>query len=87
MYLYPRIRLSSKAIAAAEKDNMQPDAFYAMAMLEETGVCVVPGSGFGQAPGTYHFRSTFLPEEHLFDAFCHGLEKFHASFMNKYKDE
>jgi alanine transaminase len=87
MYLYPRIRLPPKAIAAAEKVNMQPDVFYAMAMLEETGVCVVPGSGFGQAPGTYHFRSTFLPEEHLFDAFCHGLERFHASFMNKYKDE
>lgn len=44
------------------------------------------GSGFGQQPGTFHFRSTFLPEEHLFDTFCKDLEKFHGDFMTKYKD-
>ncbi|KAI8878165.1 PLP-dependent transferase [Backusella circina FSU 941] len=87
MYLFPRISLPRRAIEAAKEANMQPDAFYAMAMLEETGVCVVPGSGFGQEPGTYHFRSTFLPEEQLFDQFCHSLEKFHSSFMDKYRDE
>jgi hypothetical protein len=27
------------------------------------GICVVPGSGFGQKDGTYHFRTTFLPPE------------------------
>lgn len=36
--------------------NMAPDMFYCMKLLEETGVCVVPGSGFGQREGTYHFR-------------------------------
>jgi alanine transaminase len=25
-------------------------------MLEETGIMTVPGSGFGQREGTYHFR-------------------------------
>ena len=39
------------------------------------------GSGFGQKENTWHFRSTFLPEEHLFDDFCSGLEKFHAQFI------
>ncbi|MEA3307073.1 MAG: aminotransferase class I/II-fold pyridoxal phosphate-dependent enzyme, partial [Elusimicrobiota bacterium] len=34
---------------------------YCMELLEKTGICVVPGSGFGQAPGTLHFRTTFLP--------------------------
>ena len=24
--------------------------------LEQAGVCCVPGSGFGQVEGTYHFR-------------------------------
>jgi alanine transaminase len=85
MYLFPRIRLPSKAIEAAQKANMQPDAFYAMAMLEATGVCVIPGSGFGQEPNTYHFRSTFLPEEHLFEKFCGALEKFHKEFMDKHR--
>ena len=35
---------------------MKADAFYCFQMLEETGICVVPGSGFGQVDGTYHFR-------------------------------
>ncbi|KAI9486342.1 MAG: pyridoxal phosphate-dependent transferase [Benjaminiella poitrasii] len=86
MYLFPRIRLPNKAIKAAESAGMTPDSFYSMAMLDTTGVCVVPGSGFGQEPGTFHFRSTFLPEESLFDEFCTSLQKFHKDFMNKYSD-
>ena len=31
-----------------------------MRMLEAVGVCVIPGSGFGQKDGTWHFRTTFL---------------------------
>lgn len=38
---------------------MAPDMFYCMKLLEETGICVVPGSGFGQREGTYHFRYHF----------------------------
>lgn len=30
--------------------------FFCMKLLEETGICVVPGSGFGQREGTFHFR-------------------------------
>jgi len=36
--------------------GLAPDAFYCYQLLEETGICVVPGSGFGQREGTYHFR-------------------------------
>ncbi|KAJ8653842.1 hypothetical protein O0I10_010523 [Lichtheimia ornata] len=86
MYLFPRVRLPKKAIDAAKAANMSPDAFYALQMLEATGVCVIPGSGFGQEKDTWHFRSTFLPEEHLFDQFCSNIEKFHKSFMNEYRD-
>lgn len=38
---------------------MAPDMFYCMKLLEDTGICVVPGSGFGQREGTYHFRYHF----------------------------
>ncbi|CAJ0756885.1 9905_t:CDS:2 [Entrophospora sp. SA101] len=56
-------------------------------MLEETGVCiVVPGNGFRQKEGTWHFRSTFLPPEELFDGFCKKLEEFHKSFLLKYSN-
>ena len=30
--------------------------FYCMTLLEEKGICLVPGSGFGQREGTFHFR-------------------------------
>ncbi|KAG2228677.1 hypothetical protein INT48_004820 [Thamnidium elegans] len=86
MYLFPQITLPPKAIEAAKEKKMTADSFYALSMLDSTGVCVIPGSGFGQEPGTYHFRSTFLPEEHLFDGFCAGLQDFHKSFMDKYRD-
>lgn len=36
--------------------GLAPDMFFCMRLLEETGICVVPGSGFGQREGTYHFR-------------------------------
>ncbi|KAF8940952.1 pyridoxal phosphate-dependent transferase [Dissophora ornata] len=86
MYLFPQIRLSKKAIAAAKEAGKSPDEFYCMAMLEATGVCMVAGSGFGQVEGTAHFRSTFLPQPELFDDFCSGIKKFHEGFMDKYRD-
>lgn len=39
--------------------SLAPDMFYCLKLLEETGICVVPGSGFGQRQGTYHFRSVY----------------------------
>lgn len=48
MYLFPRLHLSQKAIKAAEAENVAPDGFYARRLLQETGIVVVPGSGFRQ---------------------------------------
>ncbi|KAH9280476.1 Alanine aminotransferase 2 [Echinococcus granulosus] len=62
MYAFPRLELPPKAMRAAELANMPADAFYVTKLLEETGVCVVPGSGFSQKPGTFHFRTTILPK-------------------------
>ncbi|CAG8502168.1 2564_t:CDS:2 [Dentiscutata erythropus] len=84
MYLFPRIRLPVNAIEAAKAAGKQPDEFYCLEMLNVTGVCVVPGSGFGQEDGTWHFRSTFLPPEELFDGFCERLKNFHREFLAKY---
>jgi alanine-synthesizing transaminase len=39
------------------------DAQFATQLLMEKQVLVVHGSGFGQAPGTKHFRIVFLPDE------------------------
>ncbi|OZJ04312.1 hypothetical protein BZG36_03168 [Bifiguratus adelaidae] len=83
MYLFPQIRLPERAIKAAQEQGKSPDEFYCLRMLDATGVCVVNGSGFGQVEGTYHFRSTFLPPEELFDTFCEGLSRFHVDFLKQ----
>ncbi|PKI50424.1 hypothetical protein CRG98_029174 [Punica granatum] len=86
MYLFPRIRLPEKAIKAAEAANTAPDAFYCKRLLNATGVVVVPGSGFGQVPGTWHFRCTILPQEDKIPAVVSRLTEFHRGFMDEFRD-
>lgn len=85
MYLFPNVELPIRAIQEAATLNKAPDTFYALKMLEATGVVMVPGSGFGQKEGTHHFRSTFLPQEEKFDSFIEKIQNFHKDFMKKYK--
>ena len=85
MYLFPQIQLSPKAIQEAKKQGKEPDAFYCLSLLDATGVCVVPGSGFLQKKGTWHFRSTFLPPEDQLDGFIERIKVFHEKFMNQYR--
>jgi alanine transaminase len=56
MYAFPQIHLPPRAIEEAKKQSLPPDQYYCMQFLEKKGVCVVPGSGFGQKEGTWHFR-------------------------------
>lgn len=62
MYAFPQIKFSKKAIEAA--GSQSADLFYCMEVLKNTGIALVPGSGFRQRAGTYHFRITtlILPE-------------------------
>ena len=84
MYTFPSIQLPPKAIEAAKADGKAPDAFYCFALLDETGLCVVPGSGFGQKPGTYHFRMTILPPFETIAKNMDRFKDFHLKFMEKY---
>ncbi|XP_020104480.1 alanine aminotransferase 2 [Ananas comosus] len=86
MYLFPRICLPQKAIEAARAVNKAPDAFYALRLLEATGIVVVPGSGFGQVPGTWHFRCTILPQEDKIPAIISRLKAFHEAFLDEFRD-
>jgi alanine-synthesizing transaminase len=63
-YAYPRI------------DIPEPDETFVKELLAETGVLVVHGSGFGQAPGTKHFRIVFLPEEPVLSAAYASISEF-----------
>lgn len=85
MYAFPRLHLPTRAIKAAKERNMIPDEFYAFELLEATGICVIPGSGFGQVAGTYHFRTTILPQKERFEQMLDSFERFHNQFMLKYK--
>lgn len=84
MYAFPQLSFPEKLIEAAKKVNMEPDFFYLMALLEEAGICVVPGSGFGQKPGTFHFRTTILPQPDTFNDMMSRFKEFHKSFIARY---
>ncbi|RZC89916.1 hypothetical protein C5167_028981, partial [Papaver somniferum] len=53
---------------------------------QATGIVVVPGSGFGQVPGTWHIRCTILPQEEKIPAIITRLTDFHQAFMAEFRD-
>jgi len=85
LYAFPAVALPPRACAAAARQGRAPDALYCLALLEATGVVVVPGSGFGQAAGTHHFRTTMLPPEDRFEEVLRRMQVFHAGFMDQYR--
>lgn len=50
------------SLPTSQARGQAPDMFYCMTLLEETGICLVPGSGFGQKDDTYHFRFVIVSE-------------------------
>jgi len=86
MYAFPQITLPPKAIAAAADAGQPADVFYAFNLLEATGICIIPGSGFGQQPGTFHFRTTILPQKGMITEMLGRLRDFHLKFLEQYKN-
>lgn len=70
MYAFPKIALPPG----------RTDQEYCMALLERTGICVVPGSGFGQLPGTAHFRTTILPPTEQIREVVRAFGEFHRNY-------
>jgi aspartate/methionine/tyrosine aminotransferase len=70
MYAFPKITLPAG----------RSDQDYCMALLEKTGICMVPGSGFGQAPGTAHFRTTILPPTEQIREVVKAIAEFQKSY-------
>jgi len=84
LYAFPKINLPSKAIKEAQKNGEQPDMYYCSKLLDSTGLVVVPGSGFGQKEGQWHFRTTILPSEEHLEEVMASFEKFHKNFLQTY---
>ncbi len=72
MYLFPRL---------GELPAGKTDFDYCMHLLEETGLCTVNGSGFGQAPGTHHLRIAFLPGRELLEQVLPQWVEVHNGFV------
>lgn len=74
LYLFPRINKMP-----AGKNDFD----YCMDLLEETGLCVVNGLGFGQKPNTHHLRIAFLPSKELLQNVLPKWIDFHNRFINQ----
>ncbi|KAJ4460333.1 alanine transaminase [Paratrimastix pyriformis] len=85
MYAFPKITIPQRACEEAKRRGQSPDLFYCMSMIDEAGICVVPGSGFGQVDGTFHYRTTILPPEDKFDIVMERMTAFHNSFLARYQ--
>jgi alanine-synthesizing transaminase len=67
-YAFPRIELGVD------------DETFCKRVIAETGVVIVPGSGFGQRPGTSHFRVVFLPPEDTLQKAFERIEQIARSY-------
>ncbi|MBE2279087.1 MAG: aminotransferase class I/II-fold pyridoxal phosphate-dependent enzyme [Ignavibacteriaceae bacterium] len=58
------------------------DFEFVKGLIKETGAVVVHGSGFGQVPGTHHFRVVFLPNEEILTKAYNGIGEYFKKFNN-----
>lgn len=66
------------AFPSLDVEAAQEESFIAD-LIRATGVVVVHGGGFGQRPGTSHFRVVFLPTEPVLSAAYDAMEDFMAN--------
>ncbi len=61
------------------------DNHFVAELIKETGVVVVPGTGFGQVPGTNHFRVVFLPPEDVLEKAYKSIGDFFLKYVDKFE--
>ena len=83
LYAFPELILPAGAVAKAKERGITPDFLYCEELLDHTGICTVPGSGFGQE-GRWHIRTTFLPSEEKMDKVTEAFATFHVAFLERY---
>lgn len=69
-YAFPKIEID------------KPDIEFVSGLIKETGVVVVHGSGFGQVPGTHHFRVVFLPNDEILRKAYQKIGEFYKKFTS-----
>ena len=84
LYAFPSVKLPAKFVAHAATTGKPADVLYCLQLLDDTGLCCVPGSGFRQREGSFHFRTTILPSEDRFDDIIKRFTDFQSRFMAKW---
>lgn len=72
-YAFPKIELKK-----------QNDTHFVAELIKETGVVVVPGTGFGQVPGTNHMRVVFLPQDDVLEKAYKKIVEFYTKYIEIY---
>jgi len=62
--------------------DVEDDNDFTQELIKNTGVVVVPGTGFGQKPGSHHFRIVILPDDEILKKSFELI----AEFLSKYKN-
>jgi alanine-synthesizing transaminase len=71
-YAFPRLHMEHS------------DSQFVNGLIKATGVVVVPGSGFGQVPGTHHFRVVFLPDEIILTKAYNNIADYYVKFLKSF---
>ncbi len=69
-YAFPRLHMQKS------------DWDFVSGLIQETGVVIVPGSGFGQLPGTQHFRVVFLPDNETLKKAYIRIGEYYKKFLS-----
>jgi alanine transaminase len=92
MYAFASITLPSHYAEYNSQKNEEEgrklalDARWALELLERSGVVVVPGSGFGQAPNSFHFRTTILPPTDQMERMVAAIRELQDHIYCHYSD-
>ena len=62
------------------------DNHFVSELIKETGVVVVPGTGFGQVPETAHMRLVFLPPEEILEKAYNRIGEFFKKYVDKFEN-
>ncbi len=67
-------------------DIQESDEDWVKGLIRSTGVVVVHGSGFGQKPGTQHFRFVFLPTEDILEEAFTLIDQYQRLWLSGKRD-
>lgn len=78
MYLFPKLSFPTNK----DYKGMPPDFQFCKQLVLDEGIVTVPGSGFGQLPGTFHLRMTILPQESDIPLILERFEQSYKKFIS-----